>query len=429
MTILNMLAVVLALGIAQGAMKPVSPGIAVVMFSLPAAIIGWLGSRSRRFGKSLMMAAVVLLAITPGVVRYIESPEGFYRDFTDQYSGFAYAVLVALFGICTVVSAFTYLIAWGVVSRIRKNLSAEFGEHPPNPADAISEDLRCCYCGYNLRTLGVSGQCPECSAPVLHSIQGRSLPESGLSWLTWIRFALVLLIAFELIQATLSILNHTHAFFNIPGFYEYREGIYLCLTFVDVLAIMLLTRRSPNRWMQGRIASGQTMLRSLAILSFVSGLVSSRLSDVGVWLLVLSSVRIVAYLAANLSLVKYLQTLLADSAFESLQLWLNRLNFVLIARGVFSIINLMTLPVLGASGLKPHGTPIIQFDSLTNYVLGVFIPIYWIATHFAFAAALAACHYAIGKASLAECGTAIAAEQSKVLREAGEQAIAGEVKR
>jgi hypothetical protein len=35
--------------------------------------------------------------------------------------------------------------------------------------DAITEDLSCANCGYNLRTLAVSGRCPECGEPVARS--------------------------------------------------------------------------------------------------------------------------------------------------------------------------------------------------------------------------------------------------------------------
>lgn len=47
---------------------------------------------------------------------------------------------------------------------------------PSTPfTDTVETDRPCLSCGYNLRTLAVSGVCPECGQPVLRSLQGKLL--------------------------------------------------------------------------------------------------------------------------------------------------------------------------------------------------------------------------------------------------------------
>jgi hypothetical protein len=58
----------------------------------------------------------------------------------------------------------------------------------------ITRDLSCVYCGYNLRTLAITGRCPECGEPVATSLRERpfrfrndAMPgrlQRGLLWLT-----------------------------------------------------------------------------------------------------------------------------------------------------------------------------------------------------------------------------------------------------
>ena len=46
----------------------------------------------------------------------------------------------------------------------------------------IATDLRCCRCGYNLRTLSTSGKCPECGASVAESIAAANRRRAFTGW-------------------------------------------------------------------------------------------------------------------------------------------------------------------------------------------------------------------------------------------------------
>jgi MFS family permease len=43
-----------------------------------------------------------------------------------------------------------------------------------DPEGRVADDLRCVSCGYNVRTLGADGLCPECAAPVRDSLYSRT---------------------------------------------------------------------------------------------------------------------------------------------------------------------------------------------------------------------------------------------------------------
>jgi hypothetical protein len=55
-----------------------------------------------------------------------------------------------------------------------------------NPVEVVQEDVPCRRCGYNLRTLPVDGQCPECGTEVRPSLRGRRLVNADRGWLAWI---------------------------------------------------------------------------------------------------------------------------------------------------------------------------------------------------------------------------------------------------
>lgn len=57
----------------------------------------------------------------------------------------------------------------------------------------MADDHRCVQCGYNLRGLEPTGNCPECAAPVGDSLVGDDLRHADQPWLRTVRTGLVLL--------------------------------------------------------------------------------------------------------------------------------------------------------------------------------------------------------------------------------------------
>lgn len=63
---------------------------------------------------------------------------------------------------------------------------------PHSAGTAIDVDLYCIHCGYNLRGLDESGQCPECGQAVAHSTAGDLLRFADPKWLGKIRLGVTL---------------------------------------------------------------------------------------------------------------------------------------------------------------------------------------------------------------------------------------------
>src|SRR5688500_18541478 len=60
------------------------------------------------------------------------------------------------------------------------DLTSLAGNPPRTPLTRmVDHDLPCARCGYNLRTLDAGANCPECAAPVAHSLSlsGLALPD------------------------------------------------------------------------------------------------------------------------------------------------------------------------------------------------------------------------------------------------------------
>ena len=55
---------------------------------------------------------------------------------------------------------------------------------PGAPMSAIiGFDFPCCFCGYNLNSLALSGTCPECGAAVNDALRGSRMQYQPLAWI------------------------------------------------------------------------------------------------------------------------------------------------------------------------------------------------------------------------------------------------------
>ncbi|HEX8521994.1 MAG TPA: hypothetical protein VF669_07035 [Tepidisphaeraceae bacterium] len=66
---------------------------------------------------------------------------------------------------------------------------------PVGEGERVSDDLPCRRCGYNLRELGRSSNCPECGVAVAQSIRGDWLRFADPAWLRLLTYGLLILCA------------------------------------------------------------------------------------------------------------------------------------------------------------------------------------------------------------------------------------------
>jgi hypothetical protein len=81
----------------------------------------------------------------------------------------------------------------------------------PDPGPRVETDLACVECGYNLRTLAHSAECPECGLAVLVSARGDRLSSAPPRWLHalghgawWLRAAVILALPIVYLGVALS---------------------------------------------------------------------------------------------------------------------------------------------------------------------------------------------------------------------------------
>jgi len=76
------------------------------------------------------------------------------------------------------------------------------------PQSATLRDMTCGTCGYNLRGLSPDGRCPECGHPIEESRYDPRLAAADPRWLRAIRRGFTLLLASELVMASMRFLLH-----------------------------------------------------------------------------------------------------------------------------------------------------------------------------------------------------------------------------
>ncbi|MHC5113548.1 MAG: hypothetical protein ACYTGP_03870 [Planctomycetota bacterium] len=141
-------------------------------------------------------------------------------------------------------------------------------------------DVLCRACGYNLHGLDLAGMCPECSAPIRHSLRGDLLQYGDLSWLERLRTGLLwivvgiiaqnlIFLGLLIVSVILSAAGSAGATSVLVGFGLAMGGVSL----VYVIGVWQATEREP------RLAESEPPMsaRRLARLGIVTGLVGTPL--------------------------------------------------------------------------------------------------------------------------------------------------------
>ena len=113
-------------------------------------------------------------------------------------------------------------------------------------AGTLKLDIHCAKCGYNLRTMPVHGRCPECTGPVIPSIElamegywAKELPRAvrGLKLLGWTNWAAIVLVS---VSSAISEME-TNVVWRIS------LVLIACVILAHAWGAWILTRASPGR--------------------------------------------------------------------------------------------------------------------------------------------------------------------------------------
>ncbi|MGD8451183.1 MAG: hypothetical protein PVJ57_05140 [Phycisphaerae bacterium] len=153
------------------------------------------------------------------------------------------------------------------------------GEAPLDEHGRLAEDRRCCRCGYNLRGLDPAGDCPECAAPVSHSLAANGLRYADRSWLGKVRAGLLmLLVGVGSLCASLLSLLPTIIALATSRAGESIAGLVACVTVLGGLGgtalmfggLLVFTAREPTE-QTGRVTSCRRATRGLTLVLGVLG--------------------------------------------------------------------------------------------------------------------------------------------------------------
>lgn len=155
-------------------------------------------------------------------------------------------------------------------------VSSEVRSHDANVAtNMIEHDLPCAGCGYNLRTQLADGRCPECAAPVAHSLNPFVLDGTDPAWcrrtgrglhlLSWVFIAQIVIMPG---------LTRPEWFALIFGVQFYFEAwlattlLKLALDVVLIVAIIRITHPDPQAPRSTRVPRATARIAALVFLGF-----------------------------------------------------------------------------------------------------------------------------------------------------------------
>lgn len=136
------------------------------------------------------------------------------------------------------------------------------------PADAsvVEADLDCIRCGYNLRTLTCSGQCPECGERVALSLPGRTLAAADARWLRaqW-QGAMVQGIGLIVVDAILFVAGCAWGHSALV-FY----GVLPALLLASATAVLRMCRSEPGGPYHGDASWLRWLVRVVSVITAIS---------------------------------------------------------------------------------------------------------------------------------------------------------------
>jgi len=148
----------------------------------------------------------------------------------------------------------------------------------PAPAEVLQEDRACARCGYNLRGLRSDGMCPECGAPIQHSLQGNMLKFADGGWLEKVKLGIALKlwnVLFGLIAGAVTLVT-TKLFPNAAPFIV--VVISILGTILGITAAWLLTAPEPNIAVAEDPMSLRRVVRVCAVIGGLGGFVQQAVS-------------------------------------------------------------------------------------------------------------------------------------------------------
>jgi hypothetical protein len=168
------------------------------------------------------------------------------------------------------------------------------------PAEAVLWiDTPCLRCGYNLRTLPGSANCPECALPVASSLDRGLLRYSDPAWTTILAFSIALMTAGTLLELPIAFAlaldaHYPHALWSVLWIFA-AFNFFSQLFWIGAFLLCSPETRASSRqrrWFTLRMFARITSLVAM-ICSFFIGL---RFSTIGVVIELIATAILMAYL-------------------------------------------------------------------------------------------------------------------------------------
>lgn len=175
---------------------------------------------------------------------------------------------------------------------------------------SVSEDLPCRGCGYNLRSLAYTSDCPECALPVGLSIRSDRLCDANPAWLGRLRLGVALLIPVTILLRFLNV-SAGFGFPALPQFALYLLGM---TTLAAILSgLWFLTDPEPNAARLARHDRTRRWLRAMVVVTAASYVLKQAIWLLGIpipaWAPISVSLSAVIRVTRTLLILMYLRAL------------------------------------------------------------------------------------------------------------------------
>ncbi len=142
----------------------------------------------------------------------------------------------------------------------------------PGPLDGqhdVTTDLACKHCGYNLRGLHKSGNCPECNTPIDVSLRGDLLRFADPVWVATVAKGLTIILWMLLVWLMASIASGVLSAFVSPVL---AQAVLLVAQCGSVYGVWLMTERDPSGIGEDPNVTARKIVRFAVIVGAVSQL-------------------------------------------------------------------------------------------------------------------------------------------------------------